>query len=135
MAPLLQALTIRECEASAHAGLISRIPGDDPTIHADYFAAEVRAGRAQVAELVRSGECVGVIVWRTEGEACVELVIMGLIATASVNLQSEIMDVLRTLAARENARSIRFHTVRPGLIRQMTACGFRVSEAVLRLTL
>lgn len=110
-----------------------RIPFDSPTESGDYLRRLVDAGQATRHRLVAGGKTSGIVVTRVEtGSLGRELVCLAAYSDARPALSADLAEAIELLARAEHCSSIRFHTVRPGLVKVSCELGYRVSEIVLR---
>jgi hypothetical protein len=118
------------------AALADRIPFDDPHEFRDILRRQVEDGSAKLVELTKDGEAVGVLLYRVEEYAARELVI---IAACSADRSLDWSDWLaafqENLARGLGCGSIRFHTLRPGLVENSFKYGYRAAEIIMRKVL
>ena len=132
------ALAIRLCEwAERHEAWQYKIPFDSPADTRDVLAQMVKAGEAKVCDIVRAGLPVGMLVFNVEKQSAgSELV---LVAAYSENQEIDYTDLLarfaELLAHGMSCKSIRLHTLRPGLVKKAAALGYSAAEIILRKTL
>lgn len=113
------------------------IPFDNPTAWNDYLARGVKDGSFVLLDITNNGERVGLLVYRVDASAARELVIVAAYCNPipGVDVSTFIVETSEALGKKENCQSVRFHTLRPGLITKTTKAGFRVAEIVLRKSL
>lgn len=109
------------------------IPHDSPGIHGDHLRAQVEAGEAKLDYIVTPAGRVGILVYTVMDYPVPEFVIIAMYARESgADLTAEVYPSVRDKARAMGCGTIRFHTMRPGLVRKACALGFRVSEVVMR---
>jgi hypothetical protein len=113
------------------------IPFDNPTAWNDYLARGVKDGSFVLLDITHKGERVGILVYRVDASAARELVIVAAYCNPipGEDVSSFIVKTSEAIGHKENCQSVRFHTLRPGLITKTTKAGFRVAEIVLRKSL
>jgi hypothetical protein len=127
----LARLVLRPAQWDANAEGWSRlIPCDSPGDLSAKLREEVNAGRARVCHLKRDGAKIGFVVFSADDRH--ELVIHGAFGSDGKNLVTELLPVVENLARQCECDTIRFHTMRPGLVRAAQNLGFRVSEVIMR---
>ena len=113
-----------------------RIPHDEPGDFAEFLRDRVANGSAQLADMVTDGQRVGFCVYAVvdlTGEQ--ELVVIAAFGRAPArDLTAEFLPQIEVLARSEGCVSIRFHTMRPGLVSKAIRAGCRVSEVIIRKT-
>jgi hypothetical protein len=132
---VLAALMLRPGIWDAQAAAWSRlIPHDWPGDFAEHWAALIREKKAEVCDAVIEGRRVGVVVFSICREyPTPELVILGAFASAGGHdLTAEAFPQIYRLAIERGCRTVRFHTMRAGLIAKAVAAGWTVSEVVVR---
>ncbi len=111
---------------------LRRIPCDSPAETAALLAQDVRDGLARVCRIEREGVRVGFLIFGIDRPAN-ELVIHAAFgADGRENLMPEIFEIGVTLGRECECGSIRFHTMRPGLVRLALERGYRASEVTMR---
>jgi hypothetical protein len=110
------------------------IPHDEPCELAAVLAEKVSRGAASVAELVTPSGVVGFLVYAFAFGGR-ELVLIACHGRDGTNLAGEIREHVETFARRKGCSSVRFHTMRPGLVRRAVASGYHVGEIILRKNL
>lgn len=109
------------------------IPFDNPSDWRDYLSRGVRAGNFTACEMTMDGKRSGILVYKIEEEAGRELVIVATYGTIPEISHLESLDkAAQVLAKHYQCSSIRFHTLRPGLVKRALTLGFRIAEVVLR---
>ncbi len=132
------ALALRLAEwAERHTAWQYLIPFDSPAETRDILERMVKAGEAKVCDIIRAEKPVGMLVFSVEElTAGRELV---LVAAFSQNQEIDYTDLLSRfadlLASGLGCKSIRLHTLRPGLVRKAQALGYSTAEIILRKTL
>lgn len=109
-------------------------PGHYPTILEDM----VVTSHCRLSKLSRAedGQQIGFLVWRVEGEPeHLEFVIVAMFGRDGEDLTGEYAPQVESLARAQGCAGMRFHTMRPGLIKKAESHGYRVSEIILRKAL
>lgn len=111
------------------------IPFDNPTAFKDWIKRKLDAGELSCISLRLDDKVIGSLTYAVVGDVKKELLLTHChIADNSFGY----CPLLKTFAVRvmelEKCDTVRFHTVRKGLIKTAIALGFHVSEIVLRLT-
>lgn len=113
-----------------------RIPHDEPGDFSAYLRERVANGSASLAWVETANGRAGFVVYSVSTfGAAREFVVLAAFASDRSDLTAECVPQLETLARSENCSTLRFHTMRPGLIRKAESLGFHVSEIILRKTL
>jgi hypothetical protein len=107
------------------------IPHDEPCDLAEVIRAKIANGAARVAEIVTPSGLVGFIVYSLAFNGR-ELVLVAGYGRDGRNLTDEIKPHAEALARSLGCSSLRFHTMRPGLVRAAVAAGYHVGEIILR---
>jgi hypothetical protein len=111
------------------------IPHDFPGDYAAHLLEMVRSGEARLVQ-IRTEESgpVGFIVYSIEVvHACPpELVVVAASGRDGRDLTAELDHAIHALAEQHHCRTVRFHTMRPGLIHKAGSLGYRISEVILR---
>lgn len=132
---LLGAFILQPCHWDEQAEAWSRaLPHDWPGSHAGVLAEAVKSGRASMLNITHNGKRVGFIVYRIDRDFTLPEfeIIAAYSGEGRIDVTASCLDQLADLAAREGCASIRFHTMRPGLIAKAEAAGYRVSEVIMR---
>ncbi len=114
------------------------IPNDDP---ADSFVpsviAQIKAGKANMAEIVIDGQNCGLTVFSIEdfGNGHLEFVSIATKTTVGGNLRYSLSDTLIAFAKHHGCKSIRMHTCRHGLVKSALSIGWHTAEIVIRKNL
>lgn len=110
------------------------IPFDNPTEWRDYLSRGVRSGGFELCRLEYNGEPVGLMVYKIEAAAAREFCLVALYCGSVPGI--DVLDIIENAAVRiakeQGCISIRFHTLRPGLIVKAKKLGFRIAEIVMR---
>ncbi len=109
------------------------IPFDNPHAHADYIRRAVESGDAECFGVVCGGHRIGTVFCSVAQGFLRELVIIGAHCSSDVPLSAMLAVCIVDLAKTRQCVSARFHTLRPGLVKQSLALGWRVSEIVMRI--
>lgn len=113
-----------------------RIPFDDPHEFRDILRRQVEEGSAKLCELTRDGEPVGMLLYRVESYAARELVVIAAYCSdRSIDWSDWLAAFVENLARGLSCGSIRFHTLRPGLVEHVIGHGYRAAEIILRKVL
>lgn len=122
--------------AGALAGARVRPPADDPA-GPDCYRIMVERGDAIVLRVERADAPAGYIVARVETfDEGRELVIVAAAGGApGADLTAETQPLLEAVARRAGCRSMRCHTVRPGLMAKLERHGWRPAETIMRKVL
>lgn len=134
-AALLSALVLTPGVLGAfEIGAIQGITHDAPHDLAAELVDDIRRGRATLAHIDRDGARVGFLVYTVDAPELVIHAAFGPDGRARLlpDLIGPEATVVDDLATSHACRSVRFHTTRPGLVNRALACGFRISEVVLR---
>ena len=100
---------------------------------AEYFANEVKHGRARLSHVLHDGRAIGTVLWRIETDVERELVIMSVASSdPRLSISAFLAQAVDALAAVEKCDTARFHTIRPGLVKFAHGKGWHTSEIVLR---
>lgn len=116
-------------EAAAAA---RRIPHDWPGDHVETLRAQVEAKEISLVHVYENGARAGFLAYGIDGR---EFVIVSAFARTGENFTEKIMPQIEALALASGCSSLRFHTMRAGLIHKAIPLGFRISEIVLRKSL
>lgn len=113
-----------------------RIPRDVPGRYEEELAAKVSRGAAHLAHVETDAGLAGIIVYSVArvGSERELLIIAAFGGQDRRDLTAEVLPEIEKLAVRMECKTVRFHTMRPGLIEKTTAQGFRISEVILRKT-
>lgn len=132
---LLAALVLRPGNWDAQAAAWSKlIPHDWPGECGDSWEKMIAAGEAEIVFAEKNGERIGFIVFNINREfPSPELVVLGAFSPASrFDLTAETLPQIESLGLLRGCKTVRFHTMRPGLIAKSLRAGFVVSEVILR---
>lgn len=130
---LLAAFILRPGVLDDQAESWSRlIPHDFPGDYASHLRAEVAAGRAELLDLVTPSGRAGMVVVSVERFEPPELVVVAAFGRDRVPLTPEFLPQLEALARSRGCATVRFHTMRPGLVSAGLGAGYSVSEIVMR---
>lgn len=132
---LLARVVLEPALWDAHADAWARlIPHDFPGSHAENLLDLVTRGAAQLCRLVTPSGCVGFVVFDVEeSKGCPpELVILAASGRDGTDLTEAMGPAFERIGAKHGCRTIRFHTMRPGLIKKARSLGYRVSEVIMR---
>lgn len=132
---LLAAAVLRPAMWDATAEAWSRlIPHDWPGDHAEELREMVVSGAAEMVEVHTAAGHVGFVVYQVDDSfPQPELIVVSAYgADTEHDLTSEVLPQLEKIARSAGCASIRFHTMRAGLIRKAMAEGWRVSEVLMR---
>lgn len=118
------------------AAAARNIPHDEPGDFVEFLRAKIARGAAHVADAVNASGTVGFLVYAVSPfGAEKELVLVAAFGRDRSDLTAEFMPEIDALARSLGCGTVRFHTMRPGLVTKAKELGFRVSEMVLRKTL
>jgi hypothetical protein len=132
---LLGSYVLREAQWDGQAEEWSRrLPHDWPGTHAGTLCERVESGRAKIVQLLSAGERIGFVVYEIdENFEHPEMILVAAYSSEGrVDVTEMCLPELAELAAREGCATIRFHTMRPGLIAKAQRAGYRVSEVIMR---
>ena len=134
---LLASFILRPGNWDAQAEAWSRlIPHDWPGSHADRLGEIVKSGSAECMDLSHSEslERIGVLVYTVDRSFDLpEMVILAAYAgDPHYDITAHCLAELEASARSLGCATIRFHTMRPGLVRKSIRAGWRLSEAVMR---
>lgn len=107
-----------------------KLPTDEPGGNFHWLRSQVTSGAAKIATLTKDGEAIGFVVFKIEGDA--ELHILAAFGHDRTNLIEILAPLTDQLARRCDCETVRFHTMRPGLIARAQDHGFRVVEVMMR---
>lgn len=113
----------------------AKIPHDNPTGHAFEIADGVKKGEYHLLHVVReeNSEPVGIVVFDiTQGDGKELHIFASYAREPGVDLTMRHLPDLDKIAVKLGCKSIRFHTVRPGLVIKACEYGYRASEVILR---
>lgn len=110
------------------------IPHDNPGNVAEVVANAVRSGLARLFYVEREGARVGAVVCEFDAAAG-ELIVIAAHGRDREKLTQTYFDLVEDLARKSGCKSVRFHTMRPGLVRRALSAGWRASEIVMRKAL
>ncbi len=117
-------------------------PGDDPIMAADWYEREVTEGRLHLMRYSDGeGRPVAHVAWWIDPnsatpEGGAEFVIAGAVsALPSIDLVGALLPGLEGMARAMGCVSIRFHTIRDGLVKKVENMGWERSEIVMRRAL
>lgn len=120
--------------SEADKAALRSIPCDSRENVAASLLADLAAGRAKIAHLVREGRRLGFVIFAVTPEH--ELTVNAAFGyDGRENLVAELIGdsgLLFGLARQCECDSVAFSTARPGLVRRALEHGFRVSEVVMR---
>lgn len=116
------------------------IPHDWPGEHQEHIRADVESGRAHLLDCVNdyTGERVGFVVAAVDKSFPEpELLIRAAYSAAGPahNLTAEVLPQIYAHARELGCRTIRCHTMRPGLVSKLMRAGWHPSEIVCRFDL
>lgn len=127
----LSDFVLRPAQWDENAAAWSRlIPNDSPGSFADHLESEVKAGRAMVCHIEKAGRLAGFFVYTVTERH--ELLVHAAFGIGGANILPACFRELDTLARHCDCDTLRFHTMRPGMIVQAQRDGFRVSEVIMR---
>ncbi len=112
------------------------LPHDSPQDYSEAFSRMVKAGEAQAFEVVDPAQPgrVAMVVARVDRKyPSGELAIHAAYAPENQgDMTAEFMPEIEALARKLNCATVRFHTMRPGLVAKALKQGFRVCEVIVR---
>jgi hypothetical protein len=117
------------------------IPHDEPGDFSEFLRAMVADGRAKLADVLTDAGRVGFLIYAVTNfsgaNAQKEMVLIAAMGDDAEHkdLTSEFLPQIEILAQSLGCKTVRFHTMRPGLVAKVRAHGYRVSEMILRKTL
>lgn len=122
-----------DSQAEAWARLL---PHDSPEDYGRHFADMVKSGAARAYEVVKEsdGRRVCIVVARVDRSySSGEFVIEGAFCPENRgDLTAEFLPELEAKARDLNCATVRFHTMRPGLVAKAVQSGFRICEVICR---
>lgn len=133
--PLLTRYVLRPAQWDENAAAWSKtIPHDFPGDFAALLKRKVSEGSWFARQIVKAGELVGFLVFDVEilGECPPELVVIALAGRDGSDMSEAALPYIFQIAVEMECKTVRFHTMRPGLISKAQKHGFRVSEIILR---
>jgi hypothetical protein len=130
---LLAAFLLRPGVLDETAAAWSRqIPHDFPGDYSEHLRGLVSQGSAKVLDMVTPDGRAGFIVYQVEQFNPPELLVVAAFGRDRANLTAEFMPQIEALARRLGCATVRFHTMRPGLVSAGLGMGYSVSEIVMR---
>lgn len=109
------------------------IPHDWPGENDKILAEAVAAGTAELFQVTRDGKAVGIVVTEVDhGFNPPELLVRAAYARDMKPCALELGDLLDGIAKSKGCGTVRFHTMRGGLIAKARAHGWQISEVILR---
>lgn len=127
---MLQAALTRADESAFDA--LSRIPNDDPFPFEAMLRQKVAAGEYHLRTIIDGETALGYTVFAIDGS---EFVSVATVAIVPGEHRYKIEALLLSLAKTWGCKTIRMHTIRPGLFRSALGRGWKVSEVILRKAL
>lgn len=118
-------------QAAAWSALL---PHDRPELHGDHLGALVKSGKASAYELRGPAGRMAILVASISTRyAEPELNIVAAYCAENMgDLTAEFLPQLEEQARAAGCATVRFHTMRPGLIAKAQAHGFRACEVIMR---
>lgn len=140
---LLARVILRPGLWDAQAAAWSRlIPHDAPGDYPQHWENLVNRGDAEIFDILEPAPLnakfvepvrVGVLVVTICTEfPTPELILLGAFSSAKADLTIAAMPQIMQIARERGCKTVRFHTMRPGLIAKALTDGFTVSEVILR---
>lgn len=132
---LLAGLILRPGIWDAQAQAWSRlIPHDWPGDYVDHWTRMVERGDAESFDAIQDGRRVGFLLVTVCHEFDTpELILLGAYAVSGGHdLTLSALPQIEAIARAKGCATVRFHTMRPGLIGKALRDGFTVSEVILR---
>jgi hypothetical protein len=110
------------------------IPADSPAETMAAVERGVRDGRFQLLDIFEDGQPIGFTVYHIcECDAGPEMLSICTYARGRGDVTIDAMPLLEGVARQKGCKTIRLHTMRPGLVEKLkTHCDWFVSEIVLR---
>lgn len=112
------------------------IPFDDPVSSKDWLKEALDRDELKSVTVTLDGEKIGLVTYCVvQHKSCLErelVIVTAAIQSKKLSFIPLLVTFAEKIAKQEDCGFIRFHTVRKGLIKQTIACGFYVSEIVLR---
>lgn len=109
-----------------------RIPHDWPGDHVENLRRQHSAGEIELVHVYEDGRKAGFLAYARDGR---EFVIVSCFSRTGDDFCAQALPQIEALALAAGCDSIRFHTMRPGLVKKAQTLGFRVSEIILRKAL
>lgn len=119
------------------AQLLFKVPADSPTEHMSYIVEKVRSGEFTLLDVFEDGQRVGWTIYSIEenelGKEFLSVASYGK-SNSGQDLSANIIPILEGLAKEKACKSIRLHTLRPGLVKKLSSpeIGWFLSEYVMR---
>lgn len=140
---LLAAVILRPGLWDAQAQAWSKlIPHDFPSDYIEHWTKLIRSGDAEVLDIlavtpgteIKTGVRVGVVVVTICHDFLTpELIVLGAFSSDKhADLTEVSLTQIQEIADSKGCGSVRFHTMRPGLIAKALRAGFTVSEVIMR---
>lgn len=111
----------------------AQLPHDSPGLARRFLHEAVTSGTAELFHITRAGKVVGMVVAEVDhGFNPPELLVRAGYSSDHTPITPEIFGLLEQIARERGCGTLRFHTMRGGLIARAEAAGWRVSEIILR---
>lgn len=131
---LLASFVLRPCHWDAQAAAWARLlPNDNPEEHAQLFAKMVTDGEAEAFEVAGPEGRIGVLVCHVDRSYPLpELAIHGAFSPETHrNLTAEFLPLIEAKTIELGCATVRFHTMRPGLVAKALGNGYQIREVIL----
>lgn len=129
----LNRISLRECSHLSEAEILLRgIPQDNTAGHVDYILDKINKGEARALDIKKSGVKVGFCVYEICGS---DFWILAMKGTTHFDVAKNVLPFLEQLAKDKRCSTIRFKTVRAGLIDISLKNGFQISSVEMQKTL
>jgi len=134
---LLGALMLRPGVLDAQAkAWAEKLPHDFPGEFSDHWAGLIDDG-TEALEATKDGERIGLVLFKLDAAFTPpEFVIQGAFSPVNgAQLTEHLLPQIEAIARARGCGTVRFHTMRAGLVAKAQSAGWRVSEVVMRKTL
>lgn len=132
---LLAAFVLRPCHWDAQAEAWARVlPHDSAEDYGEYFKKQVAAGEFQMYELLGATGRTTLLFLRIDRSYSLpEMVIEGTIShDKRPNMCGSFLPQIEDMARLAGCATVRFHTMRAGLIKVAIAGGYQICEVICR---
>lgn len=129
----LNNITLRECSHLSEAEILLRgIPQDNTAGHVDFILDKINKGEARALDIKKFGVKVGFCIVEKCGS---DFWVLAMKGTKFFNVKETVLPHLETLAREVGCSTVRFKTVRAGLIELGLESGFAISSVEMFKTL
>lgn len=133
MTGTLNRITLAQCSQLSEAEILLRgIPQDNTAGHVNFILDKINKGEARAFDIKKAGSKVGFAIVEKSGS---DLWVLAMKGTKFFNVKETVLPHLETLAREAGCSTIRFKTVRAGLIDVGLSSGFAISSVEMFKTL